>query len=112
MKLSRILALFALVAALPTVSLAASATDQQKFQGKIGKFTSENSFVSNPKRTCVCIDDDKADDERMAGVVLQDVFVGGDGLRRVRVRCFVRRFKSDGSSDVNEACSGNWVLLH
>jgi len=27
-----------------------------------------------------------ADDERMAGVVIQDVFVGGDGLRRVRVR--------------------------
>lgn len=112
MKLSRLLIVFAFVAALPTASSAAPPTDQEKFEGKIGRFTSANSFVANPKRTCVCIDDDKADDERMAGVVLQDVFIGGDGLRRIRVRCFVRRFKANGSPDVNEACAGNWVLLH
>ena len=97
------------LAVLPATSFAA-ATDQDTFRGKVSKFTTDSSF-DNPKRLCVCINDDNADDERIAGVLVDTLVLGGDGLRRIQVRCFVRRFNADGSAANSEACTSTWAPL-
>jgi hypothetical protein len=111
MQKSFLYVLSAALVAAPIASLAAPATDQEKFEGKVERFTNSSSFADNPKRLCVCIDDDNPDDERAAGVLVDDVVVGGDGFRRIRVRCFVRRFTSAEASTTAEACSSTWAPL-
>jgi hypothetical protein len=101
--------LVAAVVALPLAVLAA-ATDQDTFRGKVEKFTSDNGF-DNPKRLCVCIHDDNPQDERMAGVLVDTLVTGSDGRRRIQVRCFVRRFATDGSNTTSEACTSTWAPL-
>ena len=108
---SFLLALSAL-SALPLPGLAAEATDQDLFRKRVDKFADESSFVDRPKRLCVCLDDDNPADERMAGVVVENLVVGSDNARRIQVRCFVRRFLSSGAGTTSEACSSTWVLLH
>ena len=98
-------------AILPAAALAAPPTDQDQFHGRVEKHTDDSSFVKKPKSLCVCIDDDNPDDERMAGVLVDTVAVGSDGLRRIQVRCFVRRFNANGSAPNSEACSSTWALL-
>jgi hypothetical protein len=99
------------LATLPAASLAAPPTAQEKFESKVERFTNDSSFVDNPKRLCVCIADNNADDERMAGVMVDTIAVGADNLRRIQVRCFVRRFSADGSNVNSEACQTDWHIL-
>jgi hypothetical protein len=95
---------------LPVVARA-EATDEETFQSKIRKYSDDSSFVTKARRQCVCVTDDNSNDERMAGVVISTFVTGADGLRRVQVRCFVRRFNVAGSNSTSEACSSTWVLL-
>lgn len=106
-----LLTAFALLALHPLPALA-QATDRDLYRSKVQRYTNDSSFVSKPKRLCVCLADNNPDDERMAGVLVDTIVIGTDGLRRVQVRCFVRRFEADGSSTTSEACSSTWALLH
>jgi hypothetical protein len=99
------------LAAIPATGLVAVSADQDSFRSKVERFTEDSSFDPSPKRLCVCITDNNADDERMAGVLVDTLNVGSDGLRRIEVRCFVRRFNADGSNATAEACTSTWALL-
>ena len=99
----------AALAALPAASSAA-ATDHDRFQDKVDRYTSDSSLES--KRLCVCIDDENANDEQMAGVLIDTMAIGTDGLMRIQVRCFVRRFTADGAATTSGICNSTWAPLH
>jgi hypothetical protein len=100
----------ATLVALPVASFAEPPTDQEKFRNKVDRFTNDSSF-ENPKRLCVCINDNNPDDVDRVGVLVDQLVVGSDNLRRIQVTCFVRRFNADGSNGASEACSSTWVPM-
>jgi hypothetical protein len=110
MRIMRIVPVFlAALACAPAVGHAAK-TDQEIFEGKVGRFTVD-PLAPNPKRLCVCINDSDANDNAGGGVVVQQTFTRPDGFRRVLVQCWVRRFNATGDQVSAAACSGNWIVI-
>ena len=98
------------VALLVSTRANADSTPLERFERRVGKYVSSAfDSLDKGKNMCVCLGGGAAEDIHAAGVLTEFV-LGLSGVRRVRVRCNVRRFDQNDNALSSTFCD-DWAPL-